>query len=389
MPKIFEFCNQEFKNGRRHFKALLYILQPPECVVDGVGTRYNQNGITFLEKYSAQQLDSIKDMSVTVSFIDEERIQISDHGFTGMNSDDGMPTFDDATTVGHFTRGYIDDVELDGEMYRAVFGEGYLDEMRYHAFVNRLIDELNNGYGVEGSIEIYRDADHDSIVYEYGYKEKGRIPMYFIHSGWTFVLNAADTNSRLIEINNHKEEQNKMDENRIVEVIQKTIHETNDSKEKYEQQIAELNTTIQSKDQRISELENEKISVETDSANKDVRISELESKCEKLEQDIQAKEDELNECKKKELNSALDKKLAAYSNDEQKCAEAEINAFRDDPLKGDVDTIIMKINAGIGAKAKADAAKAAEQNAAQDKFTNAIFSEINSDESDDDDENIF
>lgn len=389
MPKMFEFCNQEFKNGRRHFKALLYILQPPECVIDGVGTLYNKNGITFLEKYSAQQLDSIKDMSVTVSFLDEERTLISDHGFTGMNSEDGMPTFDDATTVGHFTRGYIDDVEIDGEMYRAVFGEGYLDEMRYHAFVGHLIEELNNGYGVEGSIEIYRDANHDSIVYEYGYKEKGRIPMYFIHSGWTFVLNAADTNSRLIEINNHKEEQIKMDENRIVEVIQKTIHETNDAKEKYEQQIAELNTAIQSKDQKISELESEKVSVETESAKKDAKISELESKCEKLEQDVRAKDDELNECKKKELNSALDTKLSDYSADEQKYAEVEINAFREDPLKGDVDAIIMKINAGIGAKAKSDVAKAAEQNSAQDKFTNAIFSEINSDDSDDDDESIF
>ena len=70
----------------------------------------NKNGITFLEEYASKQLDSIKDMSVTVSFIDEDRTMISDHGDTGV--EDGLPIFDNATTVGHFTKGYIDSIEI-------------------------------------------------------------------------------------------------------------------------------------------------------------------------------------------------------------------------------------------------------------------------------------
>lgn len=385
MERTFELCEQAYKNGRRHFKALLYVLQPPECVVNGVGTQYNKNGITFLEEFAKDKLDSIPDMSVTVSFIDDERTMISDHGFTGYHVEDGLPTYNDATLVGHFIRGYIDDVEIDGVVRRAVFGEGYLDEMRYHDFVEKLIESLNSGYSVEGSIEIYRDADHSSIVYQYGYKEFGRIPMYYIHSGWSFVLNAADTTSHLLEINNtnKEEDHNQMDENKIVEIIQKTISESNSAKDSLNTQITELNTQIKAKDEKIAELESAKSETENKVSEQNTRITELETRISELESQVADKDKELNECKKKELNSALDEKLSGFSEDEQKYASVEINAFREDPLNGDVDAIVMKINAGIGAKVKADAAKVAERNSTH-QINNDIFSEINSAESDDD-----
>ena len=46
---IFELSSETYKNGRRPFTAILYELQPPECVLDDVGTKFNDNGITFLE----------------------------------------------------------------------------------------------------------------------------------------------------------------------------------------------------------------------------------------------------------------------------------------------------------------------------------------------------
>ena len=45
---VFELSSEQYKNGRRPFVATLYELQPPDCVVDDVGTKYNKNGITFL-----------------------------------------------------------------------------------------------------------------------------------------------------------------------------------------------------------------------------------------------------------------------------------------------------------------------------------------------------
>lgn len=92
MAKSFELSSKTYKNGRRKFKAILYRLQPSDCVVNETGTKYNLNGITFLREYCEPQLDSIKDMSVTVSFVDNERTVISGHGLTDI--EDGFPTFD-------------------------------------------------------------------------------------------------------------------------------------------------------------------------------------------------------------------------------------------------------------------------------------------------------
>lgn len=384
MNKCFELSSKKYKNGRRKFTAVLYKLQPPESVIDGVGTQYNKNGLTFLEEYSSAQLDSIKDMSVTVSFLDEERTQILDHGFTEMNTKDGLPTFDNATTVGHFTKGYIDDVEINGEMVRCVLGDGFLDEMRYHAFIEKLDEDLANGDSIEGSIEIYRDEDHETIVYANGYRDKGRIPQYFIHSGWSMVMNPADTNSQLLELNENqnKEEKNEMDENKIIEVIQKAITETNSVKADSEAKIAELNTQIEAKDAEIKELNEVKSVAEATATEKDGKIAELQAENEKLKEEVA-------DFKKKELNSAFDEKLSVYTDEQKACVESEINSYKENPMDGDADAIISKICVNIVAKQMEDA-KVAEQNSAKEDDKVDIFSEVNSaEEEEDEDINIF
>ena len=384
MDKCFELSSKKYKNGRRKFTAVLYKLQPPESVIDGVGTQYNKNGLTFLEEYSSAQLESIKDMSVTVSFLDEERTQILDHGFTEMNTKDGLPTFDNATTVGHFTKGYIDDVEINGEMVRCVLGDGFLDEMRYHAFVEKLDEDLANGDSIEGSIEIYRDEDHETIVYANGYRDKGRIPQYFIHSGWSMVMNPADTNSQLLELNENqnKEEKNEMDENKIIEVIQKAITETNSVKADSEAKIAELNTQIEAKDAEIKELNEAKSVAEATATERDGKIAELQAENEKLKEEVA-------DFKKKELNSAFDEKLSVYTDEQKACVESEINSYKENPMDGDADAIISKICVNIVAKQMEDA-KVAEQNSAKEDDKVDIFSEVNSaEEEEDEDVNIF
>lgn len=384
MNKCFELSSKKYKNGRRKFTAVLYKLQPPESVIDGVGTQYNKNGLTFLEEYSSAQLESIKDMSVTVSFLDEERTQILDHGFTEMNTKDGLPTFDNATTVGHFTKGYIDDVEINGEMVRCVLGDGFLDEMRYHAFIEKLDEDLANGDSIEGSIEIYRDEDHETIVYANGYRDKGRIPQYFIHSGWSMVMNPADTNSQLLELNENqnKEEKNEMDENKIIEVIQKAITETNSVKADSEVKIAELNTQIEAKDAEIKELNEAKSVAEATATEKDGKIAELQAENEKLKEEVA-------DFKKKELNSAFDEKLSVYTDEQKACVESEINSYKENPMGGDADAIISKICVNIVAKQMEDA-KVAEQNSAKEDDKVDIFSEVNSaEEEEDEDVNIF
>ena len=382
---IFELSNKKYKNGRRPFTAILYELQPPESVVDDVGTKFNKNGITFLEEYSAQQLESIKDMSVTVEFVDEERTMISGHGETGI--EDGLPVFDNATTIGHFTKGYIDDVEINGETKRCVLGKGFLDEMRYKPFIESLENEINNGNSVDGSIEIYRSEGNENIVYKKGWIPQGRIPTEFIHSGRAMVLNPADVNSTLLELNskNKNKEELEMDEKTMRDVIVNAINETNSKNDELNATIAELNSTIESKNAEIVEL-----NATVEQVQK--ALDDLKKEHETYWAERDALEKELGELKAKarlgELNSAIEN----FTDEEKAYAEVEINSFNEDPMAGDVDAIVSKIYAGIGAaskKAEADA-KVAEQNSAKDDTDLDIFSEVNSVEDDsNEDVNIF
>ena len=397
---------KKYKNGRRAFTAVLYELQPPECVVDDVGTKYNKNGITFLEEYCAPQLDSIKDMSVTVEFLDDERTQISGHGLTGI--EDGMPVFDNATIVGHFTEGYIQDIETDDGTKRVVIGKGYLDEMRYHAFVEQLETDVNNGVSVEGSIEIYKSEGNDGIVYKNGYLDKGRIPIDFVHSGWSMVTSAADSTSTLIELNEkkqQKEENEIMDINEVKEAIQSTILELNDKTQSYETKIAELNTKIEEKDAEIEEKNNtiselnasiEKIQAALDKLNKD---------CETYWAEREILERELAKAKVAEKLGELNSALGEFNDEEKEIAKddiekltTEINSAEKkealDNVTSEINSIKSKICMNIVAKqkqAEAESQRVSELNAKNSEHdVDDIFSEICSEnKQDDEDLNIF
>lgn len=397
---IFELSSKKYKNGRRPFVATLYELQPPECVVDNVGTKYNKNGITFLEEYASKYLDSIKDMSVRVEFIDDDRTMILGHGETGI--EDGLPLFNNATTVGHFIEGYIDDVEINGETKRCVCGKGYLDEMAYQPFIKSLEEQINNGSSVDGSIEIYRTENNEAIVYLDGWHDKGRIPTEYIHSGWDFVLCPADESSTLLELNNSKnkkEEQKKMDEKELKELIQTTISETNSKNDELNAQIAELNSQIEAKDNTISEL--------------NASVEQLQATIDKMETDHRTYweereilEKELAKAKVAEKLAELDATLSEFNEKEKECASEDIEKLKEcinacekkdelNNVSAEINSIKSKICMDIVAKQKkADAeAMIAEQNSAKEqKETEVvdIFSEMCTEtQTEDEDVNIF
>lgn len=385
----FELSSKKYKNGRRKFTATLYELQPPECVVDDVGTKYNKNGITFLEEYAKKQLDSIKDMSVRVSFIDDERTIISDHGETGIIND--MPVFENATTVGHFVNGWIDDVEINGETKRCVLGEGYLDEMCYPAFVASLESDLNNNVSVDGSIEIYKTKDNEGIVYKNGWLEKGRIPVEYVHSGWDMVMFPADSSSTLIELNNNKEEKTKMEFNmsEIKETIQSVISECNDKSADYETKISELNSQIETKDAEL--------------ASKETTISELNASVEDLRKTLKQMEEdrdtywaertileqELAKAKVAEKLAELDDSLAEFNAEEKDVAKDDIKKLKENinackkteelnEVTSEINSIKSKICMAIVEKQKKaeSEARIAEQNSFKETKVEDIFSEI-------------
>ena len=247
-------------------------------------------------------------------------------------------------------------------------------------------DRLEHGT-VKGSVEIVgRPENENRIIYDGGYKEKGRIPQIYDYSGYAILgIRPADDTAIVMELNNksqeHKEETG-MDEkmmSQAVELIKssvtQTINELNNKSGEYEKKIAELNDAVAAKDAEIAEL-NEKLNTANASvAEKDQAIESQTNELNSLKEANAALE---KEKKIAELNSAL----AEFSQEEQDLAKAEIEAFKADPMSVEINSITSKICVEMVRKNKET--RAVElNNSAPD-----IFGGVNSPE-DDGDVDIF
>ena len=378
MNKILEINKRISKGGRKNIRMVLLTIHE-----EG---EMNRNGITWVEQYVLDNLDSIKGIPICATFLDEDKEDLYDHGYTEtVESEDGKsePLFLNSESVGVIEDAKIEVIEIDGETKKVLVGYGYIFCQRYP----NLCEKLESSK-VKSSIEIMgTDENNRKIIYDGGYKEKGRKPMVFDFTG-TCLLGVleADENCYVLEVaeNKNKEEKLNMDENKIIEVIQKAIAETNAVKADTETKIAELNSQIEAKDAEIKEANEAKEAAENNASEKDSKIAELEAENAKLKEELAA-------CKKREACEAFDAMLVNYTDDEKKCVESEINAYKENPLDGNADEIISKICRNIvenQKKAEADA-KIAEQNEEKENETIDIFSEVNSDEEKDEDTNIF
>lgn len=378
MNKILEINKRISKGGRKNIRMVLLTIHE-----EG---EMNRNGITWVEQYVLDNLESIKGIPICATFLDEDKEDLYDHGYTEtVESEDGKsePLFLNSESVGVIEDAKIEVIEIDGETKKVLVGYGYIFCQRYP----NLCEKLESSK-VKSSIEIMgTDENNRKIIYDGGYKEKGRKPMVFDFTG-TCLLGVleADENCYVLEVaeNKNKEEKLNMDENKIIEVIQKAITETNAVKADTETKIAELNSQIEAKDAEIKEANEAKEAAENNASEKDSKIAELEAENAKLKEELAA-------CKKREACEAFDAMLVNYTDDEKKCVESEINAYKENPLDGNADEIISKICRNIvenQKKAEADA-KIAEQNEAKENETIDIFSEVNSGEEKDEDINIF
>lgn len=386
--KLFELSEKQTKSGKRKFKAVLYKIQLDSSIVDKTGTEYNLNGITWIEEYCQNNISSINGMSVTVEFIDDERTEIAGHGETGI--EDGIPVFNNATMIGYFDKGYITDMEIDNENCRVCVGEGYFDYMRYKPFIDTIETRMNNGETIFGSVEIVGKPENDNIItYLDGWKEKGRIPTIFDHSGWAILsLKPSDNKSTLVEINkkNKKEEQEVMDEKQLQELINRvkeTLVETNSKNSEYTTQISELNSQIEEKDNTISEL-----NASVEQIQK--ALDDMEEERKGWWEEREALEKALGEAKAAKRLGELNEALTDFTEDEQNYAKEEIDAFKEAPVETEINSIITKIYAEIGKKEKEEQV-INEKNSAQDEKNDVedIFSEINEGADNEDDVSIF
>ena len=373
--EIFSESKKKGQNGRRKFKVILYKIHPDSCIDEKneVGTEYNFNGITWIREYCEQALDSIKGMFLRCEFLDEERTEICGHGLTRF--DDGVPIYENATTIGTFTKGYIEEIENDdGEKILACIGEGEIDSSCYKNFCDKLDQDIANGITTQGSVEIMHVEGEEKIIYKYGYKENGRIPMKFIHSGYSFLgIKPSDFNAKLLELNSKNKEETTMTEAEIKALVEQTVStytnaevEINQCKEDCAKQIAELNEQVEAAIAEKNEAvaNSEKIQAALKECQDELKA--LDDKWNALYEEAKVLREQLGEAKAKERIGELNSAISMFSDAEKDYAKAEIEAFNADPVNVEINSVVSKIYEGIGKTAKADEdKKVAEQNAAK------------------------
>lgn len=378
--KLFEINNkQEKKTGYKRFKLILAEIYDKSCIVDETGTKYNDNGITWIDEYVENVKDTLIGSSVTVEFADDSKTDILGHGETGQYKD-GVPLLSNATTIGHFDKAYIDEVtDDDGETKKVFVGEGTLDYMRYSDCIDLLSEKLSNNETIYGSVEIVRTENNPALVYLYGYKDIGRIPTEFEFSGYALLgcgVQPSDHTASLLELNNknnkNKEEIITMDEKTlgiITDSVKACIAECNNKSAEYEGKIAELNEVVETKVTENTEL-NDKIEKLTKA------LADMEAERNTYWNQVEVIEKELAELKVEKRLAEMNSALANFTDEQKEYAKVEIEAFNADPIKSEINSITAKIYEGIGKATIASEAEKAKIIAEQNSKKIDIFADV-------------
>ena len=311
--RILELSSKDDKDGRRQVKVILHEIYKDK-------SQHNKNGITWLEEYCKNNIDSVKGISITCEFVNDERTEILGHGETGI--EDGVPVLENATMIGVLERGYIDDIKVDGETKRALIGEGYIDAMRYKNFVDVLEEKIKATETIFGSVEIIGLKENGNrIKYLNGYQEIGRIPTEYRYSGFAVLgVMPSDETARLIEINNRKGIDTMEKLEKIFEKFEEKFYKTDEYKQELEKKQKE---------------------------NEDLK-AQNKFLADKLKENDRLKE-ELDKLKSSTLKEQLNAALADFSDKEKEVAKESIEKFSADPINSDesiqdiVDTILVAI----------------------------------------------
>lgn len=383
MNKILEVSNRLSKGGRRRIALVLHKIHTDE-------KETNRNGLHWSEENTLRNIESVKGIPICAEFVDENKDIPVGHGYTGTVEIENrtIPVFENSEVCGSIDHGEIRTLEVNGEKIKALVGIGYLYEQRYPKFVQWVKNSMQTS-NLDTSVEIVGLETNDGkIVYEDGEcSEKYRCPKEYDYSG-TAILSIlpADSDAVVLEVaqlkDQKKGDQNSMSESEIMNIVKEAIADTDAVKAQYETTIGELNSAIAEKDQKIADLEANAAETTTAMADKDSEIEKLNAQISELNASIDTYK---KEKKLAELNDAL----SAYSEEECKFAETEINAFKENPLEGDISAIKSVIAVAIVDKMKADE-KIAEQNSAKEEENiESIFGDIEAVETGSEDVNIF
>lgn len=345
---ILEISNK--KNGRRAVTVILH-------EIHNDNSKFNKNGITWIEKYCVMAMESITGMSLTAEFLDEGRTQINGHGNTGIK--DNMPIFENASVLGTFKSAEIKNIKIGDETKRVMLGYAELDEMRYKNFTEKLGKSYLSGEKIFGSVEIIGLSENNNeIKYADSYKPQGRVPTRFRYSGFALLgIEPADSAAKILEINN-KEERH-MDE---IKKLLEGLKEKLDKSEKYKQEFKVSEENSKKLEDEILRLkaENEAITLE---------LKALKEENEKCKSETNEVKEELNKSKSDQEIANLENELKQFTENQIEFVKDEIEKFKSDPVNSELNAegIVNKIFTEIG-KQSLESKKISEQNNKIDFF---------------------
>lgn len=368
---IIELSQKKSVAGRRYIKWVIHeIHSSPDT--------YNKNGISWNEQYTLNNLDSAKGMPICVEFMDWEKEEPFGHGMSGVR--DGEPIFEYSVVVGVTENAYIDDIEVNGQKIRALIGEGYIFEQRYPNFVNWLKSKLFDGDFPDTSVEICtkKDSGNEVIIYDGGWKEKGRVPMIYDYSGDAILgIEPSDDNAVLLELNNkfHKEDKNTMADNPVIIDLNNKLGEKINEVNSLNAKITALEASISEKEKEISEVN---VKLEDTQKESQSKIEEVTSEVNTLKETLSQRDsevetltNELNELRqfkdeviKKDLVAELNSKLSVFSDEEREVVKEKVELFSKEPSKEAIALIVSDVNSFIANKIieKRKSKQADEQN---------------------------
>ena len=399
--KKFEVSSKE-NEANKHFKIILHEIYDESYFDDanGVANKVNSNGLGWRRKWVEKALPTINGAWLRAEFIDEDRVETDGHGMVGVR-ENGLPDFSDAVTIGRFTNGYIDEIEEDGEKKTVCVGEGELDALCYPNFVEHIQEQLENNESVYGSVEILKTDGNDAIIYEYGYHNDQRIPMVYRYSAYAVLglATPADFTAKVVEVNeNKRKEDNQMNDVDIQAIVSQAVAEIcaclKENESKDEQMQSACDAKVKEANELIDVANMERDEAKADIAKVQAALdscrSELEAKekeCNDLYEEAKAIKKELAKMKADKRISEMNSAIANFTEAERKYAEAEIEAFKNDPIASEINTITSKIYEGIGKAAKASTV--VETNSSVDSGDIDIFCEVFQENLNIDDTNIF
>lgn len=395
--RVFEISKRAVRGGMRPIKLVLHrIMESPDD--------YQDNGISWKEEYVVEAAKTIAPAPIAVEYISKgetaEDIEISGHGLVGGGEDaDGMPMpvyNENSEVVGSIKSAKVTTIMLDGNETKVLLADGVLYEQRCKGLVDWLKKNVPLG-NVMGSVEIVGLPENgNKIVYEDGYKPEGRVPKDYAYSGHA-ILSAsvapADNASYVIEVNEQNKEDGDMENEALrtaVEELKQEMHSVFDQNNGLNAELSQLNTAMAEKEAELNEVREE-------AAKLQAALDQVNGELEKLREEAEAgyrerdekftmlyteKEElvkQLAELRIQKRLEELDNALANFSEEEKKCAEAEINAFKNDPLNCEINSVTDVIYREIGKQRKTVEqpvveTRTVEQNQINDED---IFSEVN------------